>query len=180
MRLLGLIVAASLLACASPAFATSGDCVWNNLTPQTRTALLEAYKTKAAAAFGSVRPNATDEENLKSKCGMTPANMMDVLGTLKMMTVEKGAAAALKAERGLTEERLDQAFKALAPADRDVIMTAARGAIEGDDDQGEADGAITRFMESLALPIEVEGVNQGFYWLRAHVMRLAYEAKPAA
>src|SRR5207253_2595525 len=63
MRLMGLIVAASLLACASPAFAANGDCVWSNLTPQTRTALLEAYKTKAAGAFGSVRPNATDEEN---------------------------------------------------------------------------------------------------------------------
>ena len=182
MRLVGLLVAAGLIACASPALAASGDgdCLWNNLTPQTREALLEAYKTKASGAFGSVRPNAADEAGLKTACGMTPANMLDKLGMLKMVTVERGAAAALKAERGITQDRLDQAWKGMAPADRDAILTAAVAAIEGDEDTGSADEAITRFMQALGLPVEVAGVNQGFYWLRAHAMRLAYENRPTA
>lgn len=179
MRLSAMIIAAVLTAVAAPALAAAPDCHWNNLTPQTRAALLEAYKTRAEGAFGAVRPNATDEQALKTACGMTPANMLDALGALKMATIEHGAAAALKAEREIDETRLDQAWKAMVPADRDAIMAAAVGAVEGDDDTGSADEAIARFMQGLGLPLETQGPNQGFYWLRAHAMRLVYENRPA-
>jgi hypothetical protein len=179
MRLSGLIIAAVLTAVAAPALAAPPDCHWNNLTPQTRAALLEAYKTRAEGAFGAVRPTAADEQALKAACGMTAANMLEALGALKMATIEHGAAAALKAERGIDEARLDQAWKAMPPADRDAILAAAVGAVEGDDDTGTADEAITRFMEGLGLPLETQGPNQGFYWLRAHAMRLVYENRPA-
>lgn len=179
MRLSGLIIAAVLTAAAAPALAAAPDCHWDNLTPQTRAALLEAYKTRAEGAFGAVRPNAADEQALKAACGMTAANMLDALGALKMSTIEHGAAAALKAERGIDQTRLDQAWKAMPPADRDAIMAGAVGAVEGDDDTGGADAAITRFMQGLGLPLETQGPNQGFYWLRAHAMRLVYENRPA-
>lgn len=178
MRLSGLIIAAVLTAAAAPALAVEPDCHWNNLTPQTRAALLEAYKTRAEGAFGAVRPSAADEQALKAACGMTPANTLDALGALKMSTIEHGAAAALKSQHGLDEARLGQAWSGMPRADRDAILAAAVGAVEGDDDTGAADAAIVRFMEGLGLPLQTQGPNQGFYWLRAHAMRLVYEARP--
>jgi hypothetical protein len=177
MRLGVLALAGVLVAAASPALAADGNCLWDSLTPQTRDALLAAYRANPDTAFGQVRPSTEDQQAMTRACAMTAANMLESLATLKMTTIERGAAAALQAERGIDAARLDAAWAGLAAADRSAILAQASAAIEGDEDTGAADAAITRFMNGLGLPLSTAGVNQGFYWLRAHAMRLAYERR---
>ncbi|MBX7249535.1 MAG: hypothetical protein K1X35_10900 [Caulobacteraceae bacterium] len=176
MRLIGVLGAAMVFA-ASPAYAASGDCLWDSLAPQTREALLTAYRANPDSAFGRVRPTPEDQQAMTRNCGMTPANMLETLAVLKMTTLEKGAEAALRNERGVEASTLAGAWSGLAEADRAALLAAANAAIEGDEDTGGADRAIGRFMTAAGLPLTTSGVNQGLYWLRAHSMRLAYEGR---
>jgi hypothetical protein len=163
---------------AGPAFAgADGECLWSNLTPQTRDGLMTAYRTSGERAFGQVRPSAEDQQSLSAACGLNAQNMLDSFEALKLATIEHGAAAALQAERGLDQARLEAAWAGMAAADRAAILKAAVGAVEGDEDDGSADAAITRFMTGLGLPMQTQGPNQGFYWLRAHAMGLAYKQR---
>jgi hypothetical protein len=99
---------------ASDASALQAKCLWDNLPPYTRKAMLNAYRAQGIDALNTVEVTEADMAMLPKACGLDENNSDLASQMIGGYMLEVGAATVMTEKYGLPEGALDTAWNGLS------------------------------------------------------------------
>lgn len=131
-RLSAFTAAAALaLGATHPAMAMSGRCFWNQLRPQTRDILLDAYQRQGPAGIDPSTIGDAELQAMDETCGAGRADVDLKERMLAAVVFEQGSAAILTRALEWDGRALDAAWDRLSPDDRSLLNRGAEAVLDG-------------------------------------------------
>jgi len=120
MMACGLAFALTALA-AGPVWAMDADCLWRNIDAAERTAL-DAAIASGPSGVAAYDIDGVDGRAWRHACGVTSTTQDQAIKLLATFALEKSALSGLAATVPGSSEKLQAAWSALAPAERDSLV----------------------------------------------------------
>lgn len=99
---------------SSEAFALQAKCLWDNLPPYTRQAMLNAYRQQGIDALNTVEVTEADMAMLPKACGLDESNSDLASQMIGGYMLEMGASTVMSEKYGLPDGALDTAWNGLS------------------------------------------------------------------
>ncbi len=176
-RLMLLLTAAAAGLAATPSHAMSGDCVWGQLAPATRDAMIQGYLRNGPDVLGRVFVSARELEDIDANCASTavPDDLKDRL--FSAVVLERGAAVFLKQRLGWRDEDLQDAWERMAPHERAALRRGADAILQGERPADDLSDAMRAFLGDSPALDDPKAIDEVMGYLTSRAIREAIEQR---